>query len=211
MKKKEKLLAKLTEKQKMAREVIKDAIKQINSGVYSPEKGNLVDVYVLRKLACGVKQQMQPLVKRLVNDRIPCAVCARGCLLLSTISKYNDYLFDPGSFGYNYLEPELGGDKCAFYSRDNSTDKKLLEVFSERTIALAERVFEGSFNEDVLSVQDINAALRYRSQLMVFSFTRTNTRLQSSTTYVLKGILSNMLRNNGELVIPKKYYKWRKS
>ncbi|HEX6168261.1 MAG TPA: hypothetical protein VFZ33_01115, partial [Chitinophagaceae bacterium] len=86
--------------------VLKDALKQIKLKILRPAQEGVCKIPTF---SWGEEQgngQAQKLLKSLRRKKKPCTVCARGSLLLATVSRFNDFTldqlhqsqFDEGSF-----------------------------------------------------------------------------------------------------------------
>lgn len=206
----------LTKKQKLAVSIAKDALAQVQNGIYFTEPGTIIKFPQLDTILTNEyiedydparEVELQPFVikglRKLSRDGESCDVCARGALLLSTIKKDNKFKARLGSD--TIYNDEDGSDTTVLdvdftrgsivgtYDPNGAIDERLLKVFSERTIALAERVLEEGYNAGFLSEADADAAIAWSASI-------------PKEKNKLIAILKSIIVNKGELVIPAKYY-----
>ena len=140
--------------------VAKDALKQLEAEKYTACTGIYVDWELEDKINYSKPDaQVQNIIKK---HEKPCDVCARGALLLSSIRKFNDVTVSK------------------YQKRWESKSK---EIFSEKTLKLAEIAFE-QWHKLTASPKELEAEIfgsKYNSE-----------------TGRLKAILENIVTNNGE-------------
>lgn len=203
----------LTKKQKLAISIAKDALKQFMSGTYEAKSGTLVSIPDLDDIlteeygggsvaGSNKKVELQPFLKKALKKGATCDVCIRGGLLLSTIvkeDKFKTNLIEEELFSVDASElvekvtPRWTGDFITTYNPKGRVDARLLKVFSARTLALAERVFENDFNQSLLSADDAQAAKNWSKAL-------------GSDHIRALHILESIIENKGKLVIPNEFY-----
>lgn len=117
-----------------------------------------------------------------INSMDSCQVCARGAMTLSAIRKFNKVTLDK----FNPIEMSLSSDEL-----EPIEDR----FFSRKQTALIEHAYEG-FEEaesDAITDLEASAAARYGYSL------------GDDRDCRLKAIMRNIIRNNGQFVIPKKF------
>lgn len=198
----------LTKKQKLAVAIAKDALKQFTNNVYTAEEGVIInlpslDDLLTKKYGAGTdeKVELQPFIRKALKTGGQCDVCIRGGLLLSTIVK--DDKFKSPLINDQKYDDSIGEDVDSItprwanfigsYDPTGNVDKRLLKIFSEETLALAERVFEGAHNDDYLEQSEQQAADNWHGEF-------------SDDTERAISILKNIIANKGKLVIPEEYY-----
>jgi len=170
--------------------VIKDALAQIRSNKLIPRRGVVVDFLDRSIFDRERRIDAKPLIEELFKTQVEiCNTCARGALLISTIHKENNF---------QLCDFEIGGA----FDPDSKTDTRLLELFSERQLAMIEEAFEyGTFEDD----QDLEGSIYHYNQLTdEFHFTQEELRMlhEFHEQYLsdeerLIAILKNMLKNRG--------------
>lgn len=159
--------------------IAKDALEQINKGLFNPRHGAYVEFYE----SIEVKDNNQELCS-LIEDK-GCNVCARGALFLSTVRKFDNFSVSKID-KYDGTIDSIGQYEFKSYESN---------FFDRKQIRMIECMFE--CNSDHANVKDskkmIDAAVTYGE-----SFHYSKDRL--------KEICKNIIRNNGEFIIPKKFF-----
>ena len=122
-----------------------------------------------------------------IQAQEPCACCIKGSITLSRI-------------GYQHpVDTDCKEDQMTDGTIDINRDTCDLDIandFSTKQLTLMENCYERSYglNDDILNDVEIDAANDYGESL------------DSNNTKRIVQICKNVIRNNGEFVIPKKYY-----
>ncbi len=157
--------------------ILKDALLRVNMGDYDARCGILIDSdglddAISRVELTGLTTTIE--AKKFITNFLKedsCLVCARGALLLSTVTKYNDCTI-------NQLK--------ILVDDGGKTNTKLRKFFTTRQINMMEAAFEGyNFNSEVLSNKDNEACESFYD-----SFSEAEDRLRA--------IFTNAIKNGGE-------------
>jgi hypothetical protein len=133
----------------------------------------------------------------LINSGVVCQVCARGAIFIAGLKRFNNL-----TVGDFRKEHSLGKD---IYSSIRETYER--NFFEPQQLSLIERAFEkGAYPmESRLSVQDVIGWEDYErlcEACILYS-------LNLSEPDLLIKIANNIIRNNGDFIIPRKY--WRQA
>lgn len=163
--------------------ILKDALKQIKLKSYIAEtecgyvnanyKSNIdneiddLENKLSKEGKDTSKIELRDSLKDLVNPEKPCQVCARGALLLSSISKFNNYS----------LEKAYAG------GLDSNARDVTARIFGKKNSELMENFFENNSVNDETSEEGAKREI-FREKY-------------PDETDRLKAILRNAIRNNG--------------
>lgn len=153
--------------------IAKDTLKWLNKGKIRAKRGAVMSFD-------GIKKG-QNLKEVLCKLNTPCEVCQRGGLLYSYVRRVNDFKTPAVSDHWSINKPYLSG----VADQRSSINKKLQEVFPKRQLALIERAFEGTYNEQYLSSDEIDLADIFYG-------------IYDSPTERFRAILNNIIKNKGE-------------
>ena len=164
-------------KQRMRIAVLEDTIALINAGRLKLNTGSVVNTDAFDY--AEEDSQLRPLLNKHFEDGGSCYVCQRGALLLSVVSKYNDF---------RVCDIEMSGTSSDVIL-ENKTDKRLLEIFDKEQLAMMETAFEGRYNERLLSHDIYQKCIEFRYNLP------DEIRLNHSNRSI--AILKNAIANKG--------------
>lgn len=183
---------------KRAVAIAKDALQQLNSGVYTAIRGTYMEVGLKNTdlLTEGTRKYID-LKKVLANNIDTCNVCAVGSLLVSKVRKFNEIKILRQDAENNGVDAfSIQGELVKIFNSLN-------ESFNTLDILLMEAVFEGTNIPSMVyttvnhTICNENATLFNAAVLFYHCFESAETRL--------RGILRNIIRNNGRFIIPRKY------
>lgn len=176
--------------------VLKDALKQVEKKNYIPEEGILCRIYNLSDLDWDT-QLKGILTKKFLSNK-NCIVCQRGALLLSLIRKENSFTVG-----------DVRRTSASFFDPNSIVDRRLLDLFTGKQIALMEAAFEVSgairYNQsNPLKIEMISTFCASPSQLAghlnkeeLFKAINFGVKYQNMNERQI-AILSNAIKNKGE-------------
>lgn len=135
--------------------IAKDALLQLKAGIYHPKAGNgyvpALDDVDFESIANGCeiltgesaeKVELKSYLDKLVNNKKPCEVCAKGALFLSSIRKFNNFSIQDaadnnGDISYKaseIAEDIFGVNNAKLIEAYFESDSGYLPVWSEQEV-----------------------------------------------------------------------------
>lgn len=164
--------------------IVKDAIKQITSNKIVPEQWGYC---TMTDIFCHDKDDLKSLLK--TSKEPVCYVCALGSLLIADVIKNNNCSVKQAEFsGYHYIARRLA----------NIFDNKILEtleyLFEMGQAGALDNELNENFEADSTELHSSKELELYNLYIL---------KLPSSPKERLLVLLRNIVRNDGELVIPR--------
>lgn len=157
-------------------QVLRDALAQIKIGFLKPSHSGIVLMPI--KIESEDESDGREFLRKLKSSNKSCNVCARGSLLLASISRFDK--FKTGLL--NDIECLEGS-----FQSDSNTDQYLLKFFNESQLMMMETAFEGAHNSDEMDGEMWDACIFFHDK-----YKTPKNRLIA--------ILTNAIKNKGTFI-----------